>query len=59
MGKEVIPLILNDLKIDPDDWFWALTAITGENPVADNDAGNIEEMAKAWLKWGRKKGYEM
>ncbi|HLN32081.1 MAG TPA: hypothetical protein VK395_30400 [Gemmataceae bacterium] len=57
MGRDAIPFILNDLKEDPADWFWALTAITGENPVAEASAGKVEEMAKAWLLWGRERGY--
>jgi len=35
-----------------------LTAITGANPIAESDAGNIPKMIDAWLHWGRTKGYQ-
>lgn len=56
LGKPAVPLILEELKQDPADWFWALTAITGLNPVQESSAGNIEEMAAAWLHWGCEQG---
>lgn len=56
MGPEVVPLILAELDKEPDHWFWALEAITGENPVGDDIAGDMEASAKAWLQWGRKNG---
>jgi hypothetical protein len=56
LGEPAVPLILEDLKRDPADWFWALTAITGENPVPESSTGNVAEMAAAWLRWGRERG---
>jgi hypothetical protein len=56
LGEPAVPLILEELQQDPADWFWALAAITGENPVRESSAGNIEEMADAWLRWGREQG---
>jgi hypothetical protein len=57
MGKEVIPLILKELSKEIDHWFWALRAITRENPVKDRNIGNLEAMAQDWLEWGTQKGY--
>ena len=57
MGEVALPLILEELKKDPTDWFWALSAITGESPIPESSAGNIEEMTEAWLRWGHKQGY--
>jgi len=57
MGKEALPLILFELERNPDHWFWALTAITGEDPVKPEDRGRIKKMAEAWLNWGREHGY--
>ena len=57
MGRSVVPLLLKELKHDPDDWFWALCAITGANPVAPEDAGSVPKMTEAWLKWGKRQGY--
>ena len=56
MGPAVVPLILAELEREPDHWFWALEAITNENPVAQSDAGDIEASARAWVQWGRDKG---
>jgi hypothetical protein len=57
MGARAIVPILLDLQQRPDHWFWALNAITGENPVPQESAGNLREMAKAWIQWGRRRGY--
>lgn len=58
MGTPVVPLLLHELKQQPDHWFWALRAITGENPVQPCDRGRLPQMAEAWLEWGRAHGYE-
>ena len=57
MGTPAIPLILQELRNQPDHWFWALRSITGENPVSPADRGHVSKMAAAWLKWGREHGY--
>ena len=51
MGKRVLPLIFGELRREPDHWFWALQAITGEDPVPEEDAGDLEAMAADWLAW--------
>ncbi len=56
MGELAIPLILDSLTRRLDHWFWALEAITQDNPVPRRMRGNIEAMARAWLKWGSDKG---
>jgi hypothetical protein len=56
MGPKVIPTILRKMEQEgdePDMWFWALRALTGEDPVLDEERGNIVLMARAWLNWGR------
>jgi hypothetical protein len=58
MGKPAIELILQDLKKQPDHWFWALRSITGENPIQPDDRGRVPQMAEAWLEWGRQHGYQ-
>jgi len=58
MGKDVIPLILWQLEKNPNHWFWALKAITGEDPVKPEDRGKVGKMAEAWLKWGKEHGYK-
>ncbi len=58
MGEPALPLILKDLAENgPDDWFWALTAISDENPITKEIAGDMAAMTEAWLKWGRNAGF--
>lgn len=58
MGEAAIPFILKDLSENgPDDWFWALTAITDENPITRDMAGDMAAMTEAWLQWGKSAGY--
>jgi hypothetical protein len=57
MGPAVIPLLLAELKRNPDFWFAALREITGENPVSPASAGKLKEMAHAWVEWGRARGH--
>ena len=56
MGQPVVPLILEELQREPDQWFWALEAITEENPVPPDSAGIVRTMAQAWVDWGRQRG---
>jgi hypothetical protein len=53
MGKEALPLLLDELRREPDHWFWALQAITGENPVPAAERGNLERMTETWLAWAK------
>lgn len=57
MGEPAVPMLLEELQREPDHWFWALEAITSENPVPPEANGSIDEMARAWIDWGRQKGY--
>lgn len=57
LGKRVVPLVFKEMEARPDHWFWALTALTGANPVPDSSAGNLTEMTAAWLRWGKGQGY--
>lgn len=57
MGQTAIPLILSEMKRKPGHWFWALKAITGEDPILPEQRGRIKEMTEAWLRWGREHGY--
>ena len=57
MGKPALPLILRELQQHGGRWFWALRAITRENPVRLEDRGNVTRMAEAWLEWGQRNRY--
>jgi hypothetical protein len=59
MGKSVMPLLLAELRNDPDDWFWALHAISGASPVPAESRGNLRAMVDAWLKWALDQGYRL
>jgi hypothetical protein len=56
MGWPAVPLILEELRREPDHWFWALESITEENPVPPQAAGNVRLMAQAWVEWGQRHG---
>lgn len=58
MGEAAVPLLLAQLKSEganPHHWFYALRAVTGENPVSPDDRGRTKKMAAAWLEWGTKR----
>jgi|SRR6516164_8622163 hypothetical protein len=57
MGQPAIPLILEELRREPDQWFWALESITGQNPVPSEAMGKVRQMAEAWIEWGQRRGY--
>src|SRR5437016_3587487 len=57
MGLPVVPLILEELQREPDQWFWALESITETNPVPPEAAGKVRLMAQAWIDWGRQNGF--
>lgn len=59
MGEAAVPLLLRELNARPDHWFWALKAITGEDPVPAQKRGRVADMATAWIEWGREKGYNL
>lgn len=54
MGRAAVPLIIAELRKEPEHWFRALEAITGQNPVTDADRGRVKNMAQRWLDWWAK-----
>ena len=58
LGGVAIPFILRDLETQPNDWFAALEQITGHDPIPESSYGDMDEMATAWIEWGRGNGYE-
>lgn len=54
MGTPAIPYILRALKHAPDHWFWALYAITGQDPASESQT--FESATAAWLDWGMARG---
>lgn len=61
LGEEkAVPLIMAELESEgdePDHWFWALQILTGQNPVSEEDEGDLRRMSQIWRKWGRDNGY--
>jgi len=57
MGTQIVPLLLSELKINRLYSLWALSAITGENPIKPEQRGRVKQMASAWIDWGRNRGY--
>ena len=57
MGRDVVPLLLRELLERGGHWFSALEAITKDDPVKPEDSGNVPKMSKAWIEWGRERGY--
>lgn len=51
---EIERLLLHELEAEPDHWFAALAAITGEDPVRPE--ADFDDAVGAWLAWGREKG---
>lgn len=58
LGPKAIPLLLRELERQPDHWFWALKVLTGTNPVPKEVRGNLDEMARHWVAWGKAQGYK-
>ena len=57
VGEKILPLIFSELERNPAHWFWALSAITGENPIQPDQRGNLRKMTRAWLDWANSHGY--
>lgn len=57
MGPKVLPFIFQDLPKRGVLWFWALNAITGEDPVQEAESDGGDKAVAAWLKWGHEHGY--
>lgn len=55
LGFAALPLILRRMQVKRGDWFYALRAITGADPVPSSMAGDVENMTRAWVEWGKKK----
>ncbi|MGD0459120.1 MAG: hypothetical protein ABSC21_15400 [Terriglobia bacterium] len=53
-GHQIERLLLHELQNEPDDWFDALAAITGVDPVKPEH--DFDEAIDAWVEWGREKG---
>jgi hypothetical protein len=57
LGPEAVPLLLRELERRPNHWFAALRSLTGADPVAPADRGHLGRMTRAWIEWGKERGY--
>jgi hypothetical protein len=59
MGKEILPLVFQELEETTSDWFVLLAAVAREDapviPAEDN--GRARRIANIWMEWGRERGY--
>lgn len=55
LGPPAVPLILEELRREPDYWSYALEAITREDPAPR--AENLQQLRDAWLAWGQARAY--
>ena len=54
LGEDIIPFIIQDLKINDNHWFYALEALTGMNPIKNEHKGIVPLMKADWLEWADK-----
>lgn len=55
IGVAAVPYILREMSKSPDHWYWALGAITQQNPAANVPAGDVRGICAAWLDWGKRR----
>jgi len=53
LGQKVIPFIIDDLKATDNHWFYALEALTGQNPIKENHKGIVPLMKNDWIEWAK------
>jgi hypothetical protein len=49
LGRPVLPLIVEELQREPYHWFWALSAISGDDPAAEEES--LDGATAKWLQW--------
>lgn len=57
MGAIAISFILQDLQERGGNWYAALRALSGHDPVPPEAQGDVPVMKESWLRWGRDNGY--
>jgi hypothetical protein len=54
-GPAIIPAILRELRDRPDDWFYALRLLSGENPAEDST--EFSDAVAQWIEWGYRNNF--
>ena len=57
LGNDVVPMILNEMRVSPNHWFYALYEITKATPIIPEHYGDITKMTSDWINWGKKNNY--
>jgi hypothetical protein len=57
MGEKALPYILRELSKKDEDWYWALKAISRDDPVPPEHRGKRSVMRQLWLEWGKVRKY--
>lgn len=57
LGAPATRLLLQELETNPDYWFFALSAVTNQDPATDDDRGDFERTRRKWLQWGKVRHY--
>ena len=60
MGEDALPLIFERLRDEgdnPDHWDFALSEITGCDPVPEEAYGYMDRIAACWLEWAEENGF--
>ena len=60
MGEDALPLIFERLRDEgdnPDHWDFALSEITGCDPVPEEAYGYMDRIAGCWLEWAEENGF--
>jgi len=58
LGESAVPFLLREVENRTGRWFWALKAITRQDPVPPSDRGKTSKMINAWLNCGKEQGYQ-
>ena len=56
MGEDVLPLVFKELQNHPILLLMVLREITGNDPVPEQDRGNVKRMVEAWIMYGEATG---
>jgi hypothetical protein len=57
LGPQAVPFMMQDIADGKGNWYWAIAAITREDPIRPEDAGDMAKIRMAWIAWGKERGY--
>lgn len=55
-GDRALPFLVGELRNSGGYWFWALNAISRDDPVPPGMQGNYQAMKDAWIEWAEQRG---